>query len=163
MLASSGNRGKVAEGSTITGQGSIVSIRKNESQLERLKNRNFHHEGDIYTDFNQKDAPKPYHLTLFHEISHGFSFSKNFSGRKDEWFKYQKIVDTEGRVTKDEIYAVLMENLLKFEQGYKARTHYHTGKVIQKSGKVPGGDIIYTPTAVAKELLDRYMNTNPIP
>lgn len=99
-------------------------------------------------------------MTLFHEISHGFSYTKGFPGRDDTWFKYQKTEDTEGRIKKDEIYAVLMENLVRFEQGYNARTHYHTGKVIEKSGKTPNGSIIYTPTKVAKELIDRYFNLN---
>lgn len=66
----------------------------------------------------------------------------------------------EGTVKKDEIYAVLMDNLLRSEQGYDVRTHYHTGQVIQMSSKTPNGSIIYTPTNIAKELINNYINLN---
>ncbi len=130
----------------------------------------------IYTDFNQKGSIRTtgrtesisqnYHTTLFHELAHGFANNViSASVLNAVWIKDVQTINGTQDVTKSEVFASMVENMLRAEQGLNLRTHYIGGtsdnrsRLIIKSKTQSPFSKTYEPTETTRAIWNELLNS----
>jgi len=153
-----------------------VNIRQNNSTKKNIKGKNITQEITIYTSFDQKGSiqttggsekiTQNYHITLFHELGHGFA-NNVFSSTVLNAVWVKDVPTTIGTVDlpKSEVFASMVENMLRLEQGLNLRTHYIGGssdersRLIKKSKTKSPFSKIYEPTEATKAIWNEILKS----
>ena len=143
---------------------------------DRNKGKNITVGNVIYTDFNQKGSIRTtgrtesisqnYHTTLFHELGHGFANNViSASVLNAVWIKDVQTINGTQDVSKSEVFASMVENMLRAEQGLNLRTHYIGGtsdnrsRLIIKSKTQSPFNKTYEPTETTRAIWNELLNS----
>ncbi|NCQ12294.1 MAG: hypothetical protein GW809_09185, partial [Bacteroidetes bacterium] len=119
----------------------------------------FNQDGSIRTTGGAERISQNYHTTLFHELGHGFAnnvFSKG--ALSDIWVRNVQTARGVQNVSTSEVFASMVENMLRAEQGLNLRTHYIGGssdnrsRLIQKSRTKNPFSTVYNPTEATRAI-----------